>query len=147
MRKPIIAGNWKLNLNAKESLELLTALRRKLSDISAIDIVVCPVFLNLDLAADTLFETNIHIGAQNLYWEDSGAFTGEVSAPLLKDFGVEYVIIGHSERRQFFGETNQTVNKKIRAALKHELTSIVCVGEVLQERENNLTFKVIEKQC
>lgn len=147
MRKPIIAGNWKLNLKTQEAVELVTALKRSLGDVSDIEIVVCPVYTSLEVVADTLFESNIGLGAQNLYWEDSGAFTGEVSAPLIKDIGAQYVIIGHSERRQYFGETNQTVNKRIKAALKYELTPIVCVGEVLAEREQNVTFKVIEKQC
>ncbi len=147
MRKPIIAGNWKLNNTSKEALELVTLLKRDLIDIEAVDIVVCPVFTVLAEVNDALFETNIGVGAQNLYWEDSGAFTGEVSAPMIKDTGAQYVIIGHSERRQFFGETNETVNKKIKAALKHGLIPIVCVGEVLAEREANKTFDVIKNQC
>lgn len=147
MRKPIIAGNWKLNNTTKQAVELVTLLKRDLSDINEVDIVVCPVFTVLSVLADILMESNIGLGAQNIYWEDSGAFTGEVSASLLKEIGVQYVIIGHSERRQYFGETNQTVNKKIRAALKHGLTPIVCVGEVLQEREANKTFDVIRTQC
>lgn len=147
MRKPIIAGNWKLNNTSKEALELVTLLKRDLIDIEAVDIVVCPVFTVLAEVKDVLFETNIGVGAQNLYWEDAGAFTGEVSAPMIKDTGAQYVIIGHSERRQFFGETNETVNKKIKAALKHGLTPIVCVGEVLAEREANKTFDVIKNQC
>ncbi len=147
MRKPIIAGNWKLNLTERDAVILVTALRNALVDVTEVDIVVCPVVTAIAVVHDVLLESNIAIGAQNLYWEDSGAFTGEVSAPLLKEIGVEYVIIGHSERRQFFGETNQTVNKKIRAALKHGLTPIVCVGEVLAEREANKTFEVIRAQC
>ena len=147
MRKPIIAGNWKLNNSSQEAVELVTLLKRDLSEVADVDIVVCPVVTALSVVADILIESNISLGAQNLYWEDSGAFTGEVSAPLLKEIGVQYVIIGHSERRQYFGETNQTVNKKIRAALKHGLTPIVCVGEVLQEREANKTFDVIRTQC
>ena len=147
MRKPIIAGNWKLFKNSKEALELVTVLKRELCDVSQVDIVVCPVFLVIRDVYDVLMESNIGVGAQDLYWEDSGAFTGEVSAPLIKDAGAQYVIIGHSERRQFFGETNQTVNKKIKAALKHGLTPIVCVGEVLQEREEGKTFDVLNKQC
>lgn len=147
MRKPIIAGNWKLNNTSKEALELVTLLKRDLIDIDAVDIVVCPVFTVLAEVKDVLFETNIGVGAQNLYWEDSGAFTGEVSAPMIKDTGAQYVIIGHSERRQFFGETNETVNKKIKAALKHGLIPIVCIGEVLAEREANKTFDVIQNQC
>lgn len=146
MRKPIIAGNWKLNNTEKQTVELVTALRNELVDVQGVDIVICPVFTFLTVVQDILIDSDIAVGAQNLYWEDSGAFTGEVSAPLLKDVGVTYVIIGHSERRQFFGETNQTVNKKIRAALKHELTPIVCVGEVLAQREADQTFDVIRSQ-
>lgn len=143
MRKIIIAGNWKLNKTLFEAIDLVNGLKRELVDVSAVDIVVCPVFTALSEVVDTLTDTNIQVGAQNLYWEDSGAFTGEVSAPLLKDLGVKYVIIGHSERRQFFGETNETVNKRIKAALKHKLIPIVCVGENLQERESNKTFDVV----
>lgn len=147
MRKPIIAGNWKLNNTSQKAAELVTLLKRDLNDIAEVDIVVCPVFTALSVVADILIESNIALGAQDVHWDDEGAFTGEVSAPLLKEVGVQYVIIGHSERRQFFGETNQTVNKKIRAALRHGLTPIVCVGEVLQEREANKTFDVIRTQC
>ncbi|MBF0385186.1 MAG: triose-phosphate isomerase [Candidatus Omnitrophica bacterium] len=147
MRRPIIAGNWKLNNNAKQALELVTLLKRELSDVSKVDIVVCPVFTVLMEVSDCLIESNIDVGAQDLYWEDSGAFTGEVSAPLIKDTGAKYVIIGHSERRQFFGETNETVNKKIKAALKHGLIPIVCIGEILAEREAGETFNVIKAQC
>ena len=147
MRKPIIAGNWKLFKTISESVELVTLLKREFVDIEAIDLVVCPVFTSLAEVSDLLVETNISVGAQDLYWEDSGAFTGEVSAPLIKDAGAKYVIIGHSERRQYFNETNETVNKKIKAALKHELIPIVCIGEVLAERESNKTFDVIKAQC
>lgn len=147
MRRSIIAGNWKLNNTEKEAVALVTALRNTLIDLTELDIVVCPVFTAIPVVHDVLSESNIAVGAQDLYWEDSGAFTGEVSAPLLKEIGVKYVIVGHSERRQFFGETNQTVNKKIHAALRHGLTPIVCVGEVLQEREGNKTFDTIETQC
>jgi len=147
MRKLIIAGNWKLNNSEKEAIELVTALRKDLIDVNAVDIVVCPVFTVLPVVGDILLDSNIGLGAQNVYWEDSGAFTGEISAPLLKDIGVEYVIIGHSERRQYFGETDETVNKRIKAALKHGLIPIVCVGEVLEEREADKTFDVIQKQC
>ncbi len=108
---------------------------------------MCPTFIALPVVHDVLQDSNIALGAQNAYWEDSGAFTGEVSVPLLKDIGVQYVIVGHSERRQFFGETDETVNKRIKAVLAHSLTPIACVGEVLQERESDKTFEVIEKQC
>lgn len=146
MRKPIIAGNWKLNNTTKEAIELATLLNRELGDITEVDVVVCPVFTSLSDVHDILLDSNIALGAQNVYWEDAGAFTGEVSAPLLKDLGVQYVIVGHSERRQFFNETDATVNKRIKAALAHDLTPIVCVGEVLKEREANQTFNVIKTQ-
>ena len=146
MRKPIIAGNWKLNKTSQQAVELVKALRVELDKIHEIDLVVCPVFTALSAVHNALEGSAIGLGAQDLYWEDEGAFTGEVSASLLKAEGVQYVIIGHSERRQFFHETNETVNKKICAALKHGLTPIVCVGETLQEREANQTFKVIERQ-
>lgn len=145
-RRNIIAGNWKLNKTNLEAIDLVTLLKRDLSDIADIDIVVCPPFTALSDVSDILNESNIGLGAQNLYWDDAGAFTGEVSGPMLKSAGAQYVIIGHSERRQFFGETNQTVNKRIKAALKSELTPIVCIGETLQEREANKTFDVIRTQ-
>jgi triosephosphate isomerase (TIM) len=143
MRKIIIAGNWKLNKTSLEAIDLVTVLKRELVDVMTVDIVVCPPFTALTEVNDLLTESNIDLGAQNLYWEDSGAFTGEVSAPMLKAIGCKYVIIGHSERRQFFGETNETVNKRIKAALRHKLVPIVCVGENLQEREANKTFDVV----
>ncbi|MBU0468822.1 MAG: triose-phosphate isomerase [Candidatus Omnitrophica bacterium] len=146
MRKPIIAGNWKLNKTIDASIELVTLLKRELSDVDEVDIVVCPVFTALSAINDIILESNIDMGAQNLYWEDAGAFTGEVSAPLIKDAGCKYVIIGHSERRQFFCETNETVNKKIKAALASGLLPIVCVGEVLEERESGKTFDVVRSQ-
>lgn len=147
MRKPIIAGNWKLNNTSQEAIELVTLLKRGLDDVTDVDIVVCPVATALTDVKDALGESSIGLGAQNVYWEDSGAFTGEISAPLLKSIGVQYVIIGHSERRQYFGETDEAVNKKIKATLAHDLTPIVCVGEVLQQREDGKAFDVIEKQC
>ena len=143
MRKTIIAGNWKLNKTSLEAIELVNALKRELVDINAVDIVVCPPFTALLDVKEILLESNIALGAQNVFWEDSGAFTGEISAPMLKAIEVQYVIIGHSERRQFFGETNETVNKRLKAALKHKLIPIVCVGENLQEREANKTFDVV----
>jgi triosephosphate isomerase (TIM) len=112
-----------------------------------VDILVCPPFTALAEVEDVLLESNIGLGAQNLYWEDSGAFTGEVSAPMIKALGAQYVVIGHSERRQFFGETDATVNKKIQAALRHGLTPIACIGENLEEREKGRTFDVIKTQC
>ncbi|MFC1510378.1 triose-phosphate isomerase [Candidatus Omnitrophota bacterium] len=146
MRKPIIAGNWKLNKTTAEAVELVTELKRELSDVTDVDIVVCPVATALTVVTDVLMESNIGVGAQNMHWEDSGAFTGELSAPLIKDLGAQYVILGHSERRQYFGETNEAVNKKIKAALNHGLTPFVCVGEVLEERESGQMEAVITAQ-
>ncbi|MDD5692489.1 MAG: triose-phosphate isomerase [Candidatus Omnitrophica bacterium] len=146
MRKTIIAGNWKMYKNIVEAIELSNGLKRELFklDFAAVDVVICPPFTALSEVAEVLNESDIGLGAQDMYWQDEGAFTGEVSAPMLKEAGCGYVIIGHSERRQFFGETNETVNKKLKAALGHGLTPIVCVGENLKEREANKTFEVIE---
>ncbi|MBN3038449.1 MAG: triose-phosphate isomerase [Candidatus Omnitrophica bacterium] len=144
MRKPIIAGNWKLNKNIKETVELLEALKKELADIKDVDIAVCPVFTSLVDAAKAIEGSNIKLGAQNVYWEDSGAYTGEIAPAMLKEIGCTYVIIGHSERRTYFGESNETVNKKIKAALVHGLLPIMCIGERLEEREQGKTFAVLE---
>ena len=146
MRKPIIAGNWKLHKTVKESIDLVTLLKRQVQEFDQVGVVVCPVFTALASVGEVLMGSEIHMGAQDLYWEEKGAFTGQVSAPLIKDTGASYVIIGHSERRQFFHETDETVNKKIKAALKWNLTPIVCVGELLAEREGNKTMQVVERQ-
>lgn len=145
-RKPIIAGNWKLNKTIKEAIELVTLLKRQVGDIQNVEVVVCPPYTALSSVAEILVDSEIKLGAQDVYWEEKGAFTGEVSSTMLKDAGAQYVIIGHSERRQFFHETDETVNKKTKAALKSGLTPIVCVGESLAERESDKTFKVIETQ-
>jgi triosephosphate isomerase len=147
MRKPIIAGNWKLNKTPHEAILLASDLKREIVDVEGVDIVLCPPFTALADVADTLTDTNIALGAQNIFWEDAGAFTGEISGPMLKDLGVSYVIIGHSERRQYFNETNETVSKRLRAALKNGLIPIVCVGENLAQRESNKTFDVIKDHC
>ncbi len=147
MRIPIIAGNWKLNKTPHEAIILVNELKREIVDVEGVDIVLCPPFTALADVADTLADTNIALGAQNIFWEDAGAFTGEISGPMLKDLGVTYVIIGHSERRQYFHETNETVNKRLRAALKYGITPIVCVGENLAQRESNKTFDVIKDHC
>lgn len=146
MRKPIIAGNWKMNKTASETKKLIEELKPLLSDVTTVDIVVCPPFVNLESAAAALNGSNIKLGAQNMYFEDSGAYTGEVSPAMLKELGVEYVILGHSERRQYFGETDEGVNKKVKAALKYDLMPIVCVGETLEEREAGITNEVVCKQ-
>ena len=144
MRKTIIAGNWKMNKTLREGQELAIALRRELYQIEDVDIVVCPPYTLLAYLANALETSNILIGAQDVYWQDEGAFTGEVSPVMLKDIGCKFVIIGHSERRAYFGETNESVNNKIKASLRHDLTPIVCVGETLSERESGETFKVLD---
>lgn len=146
MRKIIIAGNWKMHKTIAEAIELANGLKRSLYALadSPVEIVLCPPYVALSEVAEVIQESNIMLGAQDLYWEDTGAYTGEVSALMLKDAGAKYVIIGHSERRQYFAETNESVNKKLKSALKHGLTPIVCVGETLKEREENKTFKVLD---
>lgn len=144
MRQIIIAGNWKMNKNISESIELANSLKRSLADIVEIEIVLCPPFTSLSDVKEVAMDTNIRLGAQDVYWESQGAFTGEVSAAMLKNVGCVYCIVGHSERRQFFGETNQTVNKKAKALLKEGIKPIVCVGEKLEERKAGKTFDVIK---
>ncbi len=144
MRKPLIVGNWKMNKTSSQAGELTQVLKDKLKDKSSLDIVLCPPFTALEIVARAIKGSHIDLGAQNLHWEKEGAYTGEVSAPMLKELGCRYVIIGHSERRQYFGESNETVNKKVKAALKFDLTPIVCVGERLEEREEGKTFPVVE---
>ncbi|MDD5680264.1 MAG: triose-phosphate isomerase [Candidatus Omnitrophica bacterium] len=144
MRRVIIAGNWKMYKTIAEAIELVNGLKRELSDIDNVDIVVVPPYTALSEVSDMVVNSNIELGAQDVYWEKEGAFTGEVSPVMLKDAGVKYVVIGHSERRTYFYETNETVNKKVKASLGAGLLPIMCVGERLEEREKNLTFKVIK---
>ncbi len=146
MRKPMAAGNWKMFKTAKEAAQMLLDLKDKVKDVEDREIVLCPTFTALESAVNAVKGSNIKIGAQNLFWEEKGAFTGEIAPGMIKDLGCEYVIIGHSERRQYFGETDATVNKRIFAALKAGLKPIICVGETLQERESEKTFSVIETQ-
>ena len=146
MRKLFIAGNWKMNKTISETVELVNSLKREVSDIEGVDIVICPVFTALSEAADLVIDSNIGLGAQNVYWEEKGAFTGEVSPMMLKDAGCKYVIIGHSERRKYFSEINETILKKINAVQSVGLIPIVCVGETLEEREQEKTVEVIKKQ-
>lgn len=146
MRKPIIAGNWKMNKTASESKTLIEQLIPLLSGVTDVDVVVCPPFVNIETAAAALKGSNIALGVQNMHYEESGAYTGEIAPSMLVELGVEYVILGHSERRQFFGETDEGVNKKTAAALKFGLKPIVCVGETLQEREAGITNEVVCKQ-
>jgi triosephosphate isomerase len=145
-RKPIIAGNWKMNKTATEARDLASKLIPLVSGVKDRDIVLAPSFTSIPAVAETIKGTNMSLSAQDLFWEERGAFTGEVSAEMLLDLGCKYVIIGHSERRQFFGETDETVNKKVRHALNKGLLPIVCVGELLSEREAGKANEVIERQ-
>ena len=145
MRKPIIAGNWKMNKTAAEAVALINDLKPLVAK-SKPEVVICVPYTDLWVAKDAIAGSKIKLGAENVAWADSGAFTGEISAAMLKEIGVEYVIIGHSERRQYFGETDETVNMRLTQALKNDLKPIVCVGETLVEREKNKTKKVLKKQ-
>jgi triosephosphate isomerase len=145
-KNPFIAGNWKMHKTISEAVELVKALNKASSELADAEIVVIPPFIALSEVGKTLQESPIKMGAQNLFWEDKGAFTGEVSASMLRDAGCQYVVIGHSERRQYFGETDETVNKKIKAALAHGLIPIVCIGESLEEREKEETINKVESQ-
>jgi triosephosphate isomerase len=148
MRKPIIAGNWKMYKTVAESVDLVTKLKSSLADVSPaeIDVVVAPVYTSLYAVSEVLRDHWIGLSGQNVFWEKEGAYTGEISPAMLKDCGCNYTIIGHSERRQFFGETDETVNRKLRASLHTGLFPIVCVGESLSERERGETFHVVDNQ-
>lgn len=145
-RRSFVAGNWKMNKTPEETRALVAALRESLAGYSSGDVAVFPAFPCLIPAAEVLRGSNIGVGAQNIYWEKSGAFTGEVSGPMIVGSGCQYVICGHSERRQFFGETDQTVNKRIKAALSFNLKVIACVGESKDERLKNVTRDVVKRQ-
>ena len=142
MRRPIIAGNWKMNNTKAQTYALLNDLIPLVKDAEA-EVVICVPYTSIWAAGEAIKGTNIHLGAENVHWAEKGAFTGEISADMLKEQGVEYVIIGHSERRQYFGETDQTVNMRVKAALAHGLKPIICVGETLEERESG---KVEDRQ-
>ena len=145
MRKPIIAGNWKMNKTAKEAVELINELKPLVAK-SKPEVVVCVPYTDLWAVKEAIAGSKIKLGAENVSWADNGAYTGEISTEMLNEIGVEYVIIGHSERRQYFGETDETVNKRMLQALKCGLKPIVCVGETLTEREKNKTKRVLRKQ-
>ena len=146
MRTPVIAGNWKLFKTIAEATSLVNELKLLVAGTVGVEIVVAPVFTALSRVAEASAGSNIRLAAQDCFWEEEGAFTGEVAPKLLKDAGCSHVIIGHSERRQYFGETDESVNKKVKAAIGAGLTAIVCVGETLAEREADKTFAVIETQ-
>jgi triosephosphate isomerase len=145
MRRSFVAGNWKMNKTPDESKALVAALREKLAGFNGCDVAVFPAFPCLTAVAEVLKGSKIAWGGQNLYWEKSGAFTGEVSGPMLVACGCDYVLCGHSERRQYFGETDQTVNKRVKAALSFNLKPIVCVGETKDERVANITRDVVKR--
>ncbi|MCM1299412.1 MAG: triose-phosphate isomerase [Firmicutes bacterium] len=145
VRKAIIAGNWKMNKTRPEAKELIEAMKPLVANAGC-EVVICTPYTNLETAVELTKGTNIKVGAENVHFEKSGAFTGEISADMLTEIGVEYVIIGHSERRQYFGETDETVNKRTKAALAAGLKPIVCVGELLWERECNITEEVVGRQ-
>ena len=144
-RTPVIAGNWKMNMTPFESVELVNELKH-LVKAEECEVLIFPPFIDLPILVSEVNNTKIKIGGQNCHWENSGAFTGEISPKMLKECGCTHVIIGHSERRQYFGETDETVNMRIKAALKSNLCCVVCVGETLSERDNDETEKVIERQ-
>lgn len=146
MRTPLIAGNWKLFKTRAEAVDLVEGLKPLIQDAQGVEIVVAPVFTAISSVATAVAGSRIKVAAQDCYWEEEGAFTGEVSPKLLKDAGCSHVIIGHSERRQYFGETDESVNRKTRAALAAGLTVLLCIGETLAEREAGFTFKIIEAQ-
>jgi len=145
-RLPFMAGNWKMNKTTGEAIDLVRELKAAISGVKGVEVAVAPPFTALYAVCKELEGSSIRLAAQNLYWEEKGAFTGEVSPPMLKEVGCHYVIIGHSERRQFFGETDETVNRRIKAALAQGLKVIFCIGEILKEREGGKTFSVIERQ-
>jgi triosephosphate isomerase len=145
-RLPFMAGNWKMNKTTGEAIDLVRELKATISGVKGVEVAVAPPFTALYAVCKELEGSSIRLAAQNLYWEEKGAFTGEVSPLMLKEVGCHYVIIGHSERRQFFGETDETVNRRIKAALAQGLKVIFCIGETLKEREEGKTFSVIERQ-
>ncbi|MCT4563849.1 MAG: triose-phosphate isomerase [Maledivibacter sp.] len=145
MRLPIIAGNWKMHMTKGEALDYISELKGKVEGTD-VEVVICPPAILLDSLKQGTKGSNIKIGAQNMHWEEKGAFTGEISPIMLKDLSIDYCIIGHSERRQYFGETNETVNKKIKAALNHDIIPILCVGETLDIRNEGNTESLLKEQ-
>jgi triosephosphate isomerase len=145
-RRPLIAGNWKMYKKPKEAAETARQLDQRVASVADVDIMIAPPYTALAAVSAVIYKGPVALGAQNLFWEAEGAYTGEISAPMLKSVGCTYCIIGHSERRQYFGETDQTVNKKIKAAIEAELIPVLCVGETEKEREAEQTFSVLDKQ-
>ena len=148
MRKKLVAGNWKMNKTYQDSKKLIKSIGNNLDEdtLSKIDVVICPPFTSLSRARKLTNKSKINIGAQNMYYENDGAYTGEISASMLKALGCKYVILGHSERRQYFSETDFTINLKLKNAIENELISIVCVGESLEQRENKIQNQIVKGQ-
>lgn len=147
MRKFLIAGNWKMNCGPYDAAELLEGLKAKKAEVDEqVDVLVCPPFVSIGMAVKYLYDTDIQVGAQNLHFEENGAFTGEISGSMLAESGCNYVIIGHSERRQYFGESDITVNKRTHKAIEHKLAPIICVGESLDQRKSNEHFDIVKNQ-
>ena len=145
MRTPIIAGNWKMNKTPAEAVEMINELKPLVKDAKC-EVVLCPTFVCLPAALEAAKGSNVKIAAQNMHFENSGAFTGEVSPVMLEAMGIEYVVLGHSERREYFNETDEALNKKVKAAFAHNITPILCCGETLEQRENGTTNKVVGGQ-
>jgi triosephosphate isomerase len=146
MREPIISGNWKMNKTVREAVSLVSELKPLIADVSDVEIAVAPTFTALFAVAREIHGTNIHLCAQDAHWEREGAYTGEISVLMLKDVGCRFVILGHSERRQYFGETDASISKKIRAVLEGGLRPIVCVGESVEQRESGSAFSIVATQ-
>lgn len=146
MRKTIVAGNWKMNKTPKAALELIETLKPLVAERDDVEVVFCPPFVSLMLAVEATKDTNIKIGAQNMYYEENGAYTGEIAPDMIAEAGCEYVILGHSERRAYFGETDEMINKKVLKAFEHGLKPIICVGETLEQREQGITEDLVRLQ-
>ncbi len=147
MRTPLMAGNWKMHKTVREAVELASDLKTRLADTRGVDVVLCPPFTVLGDVGKAIAGSELELGAQDLHWEARGAFTGEISAPMLWDLGCTYVIVGHSERRRLFGEADEDVRRKVAAALANELFPILCVGESLEEREDGRTERILQTQA
>ncbi|MBN1850225.1 MAG: triose-phosphate isomerase [Deltaproteobacteria bacterium] len=146
VRTPLIAGNWKMNLTLTDSVSLIKSIAEAIQELTNVDVLVTPPYTSLSVVKETIGDARIALGAQNMHWESKGAFTGEISGLMLVEAGCTHVILGHSERRSLFQETNEMVNKKVKAALEQGLIPIVCIGETLEEREGHQTFDVIQDQ-
>jgi len=145
-RIPLMTGNWKMNKTVEEAVDLVKQLKVTISGVKGVEVAVAPPFTALYAVSKELKDSTIHLAAQNMFWEEKGAFTGEVSPLMLKETGCAYVIVGHSERRQFFGETDEMVNRRMKMVIAHGMKPIFCIGETLKEREENRTFSVVERQ-